>query len=380
MERWRLILGAPSDPEQSVPLSGIEGEMDKALEDLYGDLSSEKGGRNSENDRKGGLGSSAPRLNRWLGDIRQYFPTSVVQIMIKDAIEKYELDRLLFEPEVLSTIEADVHLVGTLISLKRAMPEKTRDTARTVVRKVVEDLEKKLSAPLREAIADAMSRQVRNRRPRIHEIDWQRTVRRNLKHYQSEFKTIIPQDLEGFGRKGKSLRDIILCVDQSGSMAASVVYAGVYGAVLASIRSITTKMVVFDTAAVDLTKDLEDPVELLFAAQLGGGTDIHNALKYCEKLIARPAETVLVLISDLYEGGNAAQMLKKCAELKRSGVRMVVLLALSDEGAPSFDQHLAQKLSDLDIPSFACTPDRFPELMATLLTSGSGLSDLYRFR
>ncbi len=225
-----------------------------------------------------------------------------------------------------------------------------------------------------------MSRQVRNRRPRIHEIDWQRTVRRNLKHYQSEFKTIIPQDLEGFGRKGKSLRDIILCVDQSGSMAASVVYAGVYGAVLASIRSITTKMVVFDTAAVDLTKDLEDPVELLFAAQLGGGTDIHNALKYCEKLIARPAETVLVLISDLYEGGNAAQMLKKCAELKRSGVRMVVLLALSDEGAPSFDQHLAQKLGDLDIPSFACTPDRFPELMAILLTSGSGLSDLYRFR
>jgi Mg-chelatase subunit ChlD len=301
-------------------------------------------------------------------------------VLIKDAIERFELDRLLFEPEVLESIDADVHLVGTLLSLKRAMPEKTRDTARKVVRKVVEDLEKRLSNPLREAITGAMNRAVRNRRPRIQEIDWNRTVRRNLKHYQKEFRTVVPHELVGFGRKGQSLKDIILCVDQSGSMAASVVYASVYGAVLAGIRSVNTHMVVFDTAVVDMTKDLQDPVELLFAAQLGGGTDINKALAYCQRLVVRPADTVLVLISDLYEGGNPNEMLKRCADLRRSGVNMVVLLALSDEGVPAYDQQIAQKLAVLDISAFGCTPDRFPELMASLLTNGSGKEALHRFQ
>jgi Mg-chelatase subunit ChlD len=380
MERWRLILGTSSDPDRDVPLHGLDGELDQALEALYGNEGQDENEASSGSRRTGGLGDSAPRLNRWLGDIRQYFPTSVVQVLIKDAIERFELDRLLFEPEVLESIDADVHLVGTLLSLKRAMPEKTRDTARKVVRKVVEDLEKRLSNPLREAITGAMNRAVRNRRPRIQEIDWNRTVRRNLKHYQKEFRTVVPHELVGFGRKGQSLKDIILCVDQSGSMAASVVYASVYGAVLAGIRSVNTHMVVFDTAVVDMTKDLQDPVELLFAAQLGGGTDINKALAYCQRLVVRPADTVLVLISDLYEGGNPNEMLKRCADLRRSGVNMVVLLALSDEGVPAYDQQIAQKLAALDISAFGCTPDRFPELMASLLTNGSGKEALHRFQ
>lgn len=368
MERWRLILGKKADPENNVPLSGIDSEMDEVLNALY------------DGERKGGLGSSAPKLNRWLGDIRQYFPTSVVQVMMKDAIERLQLEQLLFEPEILESVEADVHLVGTLISLKRLMPEKTRDTARQVVRKVVQDLEKRLSNPMREAITGALNRSERNRRPRPHEIDWNQTVRRNLRHYQKDYRTVVPHELIGFGRKGQSLKDVILCVDQSGSMAASVVYASVFGAVMASVRAVRTQMVVFDTAVVDLTKDLQDPVELLFGAQLGGGTDINKALGYCQKIVSRPADTILVLISDLYEGGNANDMLKKAAALKSSGVKMLVLLALSDEGAPAYDHSVAEKLSHLDIPSFACTPDRFPELMATVLQNGSGLADLRRFQ
>ena len=178
---------------------------------------------------------------------------------------------------------------------------------------------------------------------------------------------IVPERLVGHGRRRSALRDIVLCVDQSGSMAASVVYSGVFGAVLASIPAVKTQMVVFDTAVVDLTEDLSDPVELLFGVQLGGGTDIGSALGYCQQIITRPAQTILVLISDLFEGGDADEMVKRAAALVRSGVTVVCLLALSDRGAPSYDQRHAGAFAALGVPAFACTPDLFPGLMAAAI-------------
>jgi Mg-chelatase subunit ChlD len=188
-----------------------------------------------------------------------------------------------------------------------------------------------------------------------------------LKHYQPDYRTVVPETRIGFGRKRNSLRDLILCVDQSGSMAASMVYAGVFGAVLASIPAVATRMVVFDTAVVDLTEEISDPVELLFGIQLGGGTDINLALGYCQGLVRRPAETVLVLISDLFEGGDRAGMLRKAKALVDAGVKVVTLLALNDNGAPGYDHGVAAEFSGMGIPAFACTPDLFPELMAAAM-------------
>ncbi|TGE25171.1 VWA domain-containing protein [Hymenobacter aquaticus] len=355
--RWKLVLGAEADAENQVPLSADYGRMDEVLTALY----------DSERKGRGGLGGSAPKVSRWLGDIRQYFPSSVVAVMQKDAMERLGLNQLLLEPEILRTVQADVHLVGVLMSLGRVMPAKVRSTAREVVGKVVRELEQKLSNPLRQAVQGALSRAVRNPRPRYREIDWAATIRANLKHYQPAQRTIIPEKLVGFGRRGQALKEIVLCVDQSGSMASSVVYAGVFGAVLASIKAVKTHMVVFDTAVADLTADLQDPVDLLFGIQLGGGTDINLALTYCQQLITRPTDTILVLISDLYEGGNEREMVKRAAALRATGVTVVVLLALSDDGSPSFDRRMAEQLAALDIPSFACTPDRFPDLMAAAI-------------
>ncbi|MEO8397274.1 MAG: VWA domain-containing protein, partial [Chloroflexota bacterium] len=163
------------------------------------------------------------------------------------------------------------------------------------------------------------------------------------------------------------LREIILCVDESGSMAASVVYAGVFGAVLASLPAVKTHMVVFDTAVVDLTEELQDPVELLFGTQLGGGTNIHKALTYCESLITRPQDTILILISDLYEGGNRIEMLKSALGLVDSGVQLIALLALNDDGSPAYDHTNAAALASMGAPAFACTPDLFPDLMAAAI-------------
>lgn len=355
LERWRLILGQQADPEDSVPLDAMATGMDNVLEALYG------------GQRQGGLGNSSPNVNRWLGDIRRYFPAPVVQVLQRDALERLGLTRMLLEPELLASVEPDIHLVGALLSLNKVLPAQTRDTARLVIKKVVEDLEKRLHNPLRESIHRALQRNARNRRPRSGEIDWRRTIHQNLKHYQPEYRTIIPETLIGFNRKGQALRHIILLTDQSGSMASSVVFAGVLSAALASIRAIQTHIVVFDTAVADLSEHLHDPVELLFGTQLGGGTDIHKALVYAQTLVRIPQDTILVLISDLFEGGNRAEMLKKANELRQSGVTMIALLALSDEGAPAYDHENAAAFAALDIPTFACTPDRFPDLMAAAI-------------
>jgi len=355
IRKWRLILGRKADPEKEVDLEGGEGSLDQVLEALY------------DGERKGGLGSSSPNVNRWLGDIRKYFPKSIVQVMQKDAMERLGMKRMLMEPELLEAAEPDVNLVATLLSLNKVIPNKTRESAKAVVKKVVQDLEKRLKNPMREAIQGAISRSVRNRRPKPNEIDWNRTIRKNLRHYQVEHKAIIPENLVGYGRKGQSLRHIILLVDQSGSMASSMVYAGVFGAVMASLKSVKTSMVVFDTAVVDLTDELDDPVDLLFATQLGGGTDINKALTYAEGLIQNPSETILVLISDLFEGGNESEMLRRVSALKSSGIQFITLLALDDEGAPSFDKTIATQYASMDIPSFACSPDQFPGLMAAAI-------------
>jgi Mg-chelatase subunit ChlD len=362
--RWRLVLGAADPSAEGPSLAGDDAQLDAALAALYN--GSDSGGGK----RSAGLGGSSPNVSRWLGDIRRFFPKSVVQVMQKDALERLNLKRLLLEPELLETVEADVHLVGTLLSLNSVIPEKTKSTARMVVRRVVEDLERRLANPLRQAITGSLNRAVRNRRPRHNEIDWPRTIRANLKHYQPDYQTIVPETRIGFGRKTAALRDIILCVDQSGSMARSIVYSGVMAAVMASLRSVHTSLVFFDTSVVDMTEQLDDPVDVLFGAQLGGGTDIHRAVTYCQGLVTRPADTIFVLISDLIEGGSKENLYQRVASITASGVRMITLLALDDSGAPGFDHEVAGVFTGLGAPAFACTPDLFPELMAAAIQRG----------
>jgi Mg-chelatase subunit ChlD len=306
---------------------------------------------------------------RWLGDIRTFFPVGVVQVMQKDAIERLGLDRLLLEPELLEAVEPDVHLVGTLMSLSRALPEQARESARAVIRAVTAELERRLAQRTRSAVTGALNRASRTSRPRRpSDVDWDRTIRANLRHYLPRERTVVPERLVGYARQRQAVaRDVIVCLDQSGSMASSVVYAGVFGSVLASVRSLRTSVVAFDTAVADLTDQLSDPVDVLFGIQLGGGTDINRALAYCQQLITRPASTILILVSDLFEGGDAAAMLRRVADMTAAGTQVIALLALSDEGAPGYDHELAAALGELGVPAFACTPDSFGDLMAAAI-------------
>lgn len=358
LTRWRLVLGGDQADGigEAAVLTAEDEKRDEALRELY------------DAGRRGGLKSSAPRVARWLGDIRGYFPSSVVQVMQADAMERLGLTQLLLEPELMEAVQPDINLVTTLVGLGRVIPERSRATARAVVRTVTDQLEERLRSQTVQAVSGALDRAARTRRPRHSDIDWNRTVAANLKHYQPEYRTIVPERLVGHARRSRRIeRTIILCIDQSGSMAESVVYASVFGAVLASLKSVDTRLVVFDTSVVDLTEELDDPVDILFGVQLGGGTDINRALAYCQGLVTAPNETVLVLISDLYEGGIAEEMVRRASAIVGSGATMVTLLALSDSGRPSFDAAHAAALAAVGVPAFACTPDQFPDLMAAAI-------------
>jgi Mg-chelatase subunit ChlD len=358
--RWRLALGGEEEA-----LAEPDRRLSMALTALYGD-----GDSDTKKRGRGGLGRSAPSVATWMGDIRRYFPAPVVQIVQRDAFERLGLKRMLLEPEFLAAVEADVNLVADLVTLRSVMPEKTRAIAREVIGKVVAALMERLERRTAEALRGAVNRARRTSRPRFADIDWPRTIQANLRHYQPEFRTVVPQRLVGFQRQQRRLVDldeVVLCVDQSGSMATSVVYASIFSAVMASLPVVKTRLVCFDTAILDLTDELADPVEVLFGVQLGGGTDIAQAVDYCAQRIERPGKSHLILISDLYEGGSRDALLARLGALIAAGVNVIVLLALSDSGRPSFDAALAGEVAALGAPVFACTPDQFPDLMAAAL-------------
>ena len=350
--RWPLILGQ-EDPQK--PLDSESAAMEGVLSALY------------NNDRSRGLSESSPQVHRWLGDIRTFFPLPVVQLMQRDAFERLGLRSMLLEPELLSIIEPDARLISILLSLNKSLPDLTRETARLLVRRYAEALQERLRTPLLSAVRGSLNKLRRTHRPRYHEVEWRRTIQANLKHYRPEWGTILPEKLFGRRRSQRKLKRLILLLDQSGSMAPSIVHAGILGCILATIPTLKTHLAVFDTNIVDLSHLLGDPVDLLFATQLGGGTHIAQALAYGRKWMDNPSETIFILLSDLMEGPPPEEMIRQAEAICASGAQLIVLLSLDDTGVPSFDRYNASRLSRMGVPAFACTPGKFPEIMSAAL-------------
>jgi hypothetical protein len=353
--RWRLILG--SDAIEANPdVRGSEADLAnrrlRSLEALY------------QPTRSGGLGRSTPGVIRWLDEIRTDFPQAVVQVMQHDAIERVNLRSLLLDHTLSDHLDPDVLLVAEILSLAPTLPDSLQDRVRQIVRQVVEDLERRLHPATQQALLGRLRQRLPQRHPRYRDIDWQRTLYANLKHYQPHYGTIIPEKLIHRGTPPEIRQDILLCLDQSASMAGSVVYASVLASVLASVSLLKVRLLAFDTSVLELTPLLDDPLELLLGMQLGGGTDISAVLRYGLETIQRPQETVLILISDLYDGGDRQLLWRSLAQLLASGVRVISLLAIDETGVPRYDTTNADDFARLGIPTFACTPDEFPALIS----------------
>lgn len=368
LRRWRLVLGG-ADDGTGIRLSGPDSRVDTALAAVYDAPSGD--GERSRGRRAGGLGRSTPAVTRWLGDIRREFPTDVVHVLQRDAIERLRIRQLLLEPEMLAAVEPDVHLAALVVELSRHLPDESREVARALVARVVDDLTSRLDSRVRSAVRGAIARSQRTQRPRPGDIDWHRTIRANLRTWTPHTRTVVPERLVGHTRRDRSLaRDVVIAVDQSGSMAESLVHAALFSAVLASMPSLHTRLFAFDTSVIDLTEVATDPIEVLFGVQLGGGTDLTAAVSACAAAVTRPTDTVVVIVTDLFDGGDPDRTVDEAARLTAAGVTVVVLLALADDGAPAHDHVMAARLADVGVVSLACSPDRFPDVMAAALEGG----------
>lgn len=377
MKRWRLILGQESEstfetmiPGQGMEFSKEQGMMDQALEAIY-DKSSKRSFISQCSGGKGaGRGPSNPVVSRWLGDVRSLFDKEIVKIIQSDAMNRCGLKQLILEPELLDNLEPDINLATTLLALKDQIPARSKENARAYIRKIVEEMNKLLEQDIRRAVISSVNKNRHSPISSASAMDFRTTIRRGMKNYNPELKKIIPERFYFFDRTAATAANkytIILDVDQSGSMGESILYSSVISCILASMSSIKTRIVAFDTQVMDLTEKCEDPVDLLFGFQMGGGTDINRSVAYCQQFMESPKKTIFFLITDLEEGGNRAALLRRLEEIKESGVTVICLLAIADGGKPYYDSQMAARVAGMGIPCFACTPTLLPVLLEKAL-------------
>ncbi|MDE6875330.1 MAG: VWA domain-containing protein [Lachnospiraceae bacterium] len=374
MTRWRLILGQDSQERFGrMGASGLGADMDmmdQALAAIYNLNSPGSFSSRGSAGAGGGRGPSNPQITKWLGDVRSLFDPDLVKIIQGDAMTRCGLKQLIFEPELLENLEPDVNLASTILLLKDQIPKRSKESVRAFIKKIVEEINRLLEQDIRRAVTAAVNKRKHSPIPSAAALDYKTTISRNLKHYNQELKTIVPEHFYFFDRTSTTAANkwnVILDIDQSGSMGESVIYSSIISCILASMSSISTRIVAFDTNIVDLTEKSDDPVDLLFGFQLGGGTNIDQSVAYCEKFIENPKKTLFFLITDLEEGGNRAALLRRLGELKEAGVTVVCLLALAESGRPYYDAQMAQKVAGLKIPCFACSPQMLPQLLERAL-------------
>ncbi len=359
--RWRMALG----PAASGALPEPEGEaarQDEALTWLYqaAPADARRG--------PGGTQPSRPEALHWLGRIRKLFPKSTCQRIEADALNRFRLADLLADPEVLARVDPSPATLRLLLSMRGTLPPALLALLRETVRRVVDDITARLRPRIELALSGRRNRQARGRLARAADFDARTTLRRNLAHIDPETGRLIPERLFFHGRQRRSLPwQVILCVDQSGSMTDSVIHSAVMAAILSGLPGVRVRMVLFDTQVVDVSDRLTDPLETLMTVRLGGGTDIGGAMQYCAGLVDDPSRCVLVLISDFCEGGSTRRLETQVAQLVEARVRLLGLAALDDRGDPFHDRRVAARLADLGMQIGAMTPDRLAGWLATVM-------------
>jgi len=368
LARWRLVLGRYSD--RGLAGGGLQGQdvrRDRALDYLYG---REYQGRGLRGERgPGSLDPSQVTITHWLSEVRELFPRDTVEVIEKHALDRYGLTELVTDPKTLERLEPNQDLLRTLLSLRGHLKGEVLEVARRIIRQVVEEIRRKLEAEVRQALAGRLNRFRHSPMQISQNFDAKGTLKRNLKNYSVERKQLVVEDLLFFARNSRRLPwDIILCVDQSGSMADSVIHSAVMAGILAGLPAFRVKVVVFDTNIVDLSDHADDPVEILMSVQLGGGTDIGRAVRYCEGLVENPHRTVLVLVTDFCEGAPAHELVGAVKRLAEARVRLLGLAALDGQSEPMYDRAMAERLAACGMEIAALTPQRLAHWLVKVVS------------
>lgn len=308
-------------------------------------------------------------IPHWLNEVRELFPKETVAIIEKHALDRYGLTELVTDPEILRRLEPNFELLKMLLTFRGHLKGEVLNEARRVIRSVVEEIKQRLLTEVRRAFSGRRNRFQHGNLKMAQNLDWRGTIRKNLKNFDTERKKIAVEQVLFFSRIQRRLPwRIILCVDQSGSMASSVIYSSVMAGILSSLPLIDVKLVVFDTSVVDLSGHIDDPVEVLLNVQLGGGTNIGLAMEYCEQLVEDPHRTIVVLISDFCEGAAPRALLASCKRFREGGVRLLGLAALDETATPSYDTGMAELLAAEGMDIAALTPKRLAEWLAKTIS------------
>ena len=357
LNRWRLVLGKYASEQISFSSGDVNYmDMETVLDYLY----SREYGEEQEirRERTGGSDGSQLTVPHWLHRIKKLFPRRTVEVLERHALEKYGMTELLTDPEVLRRLEPNKELLKTVLELKHMMKGEVLSLAREIVRKVAEEIARKLEQEVRISFFGQINRSASSPVKSARNLDMRKTIRMNLKNYDTENRQLILKNVYFNSRMKKyNTWRVIICVDESGSMLDSVIHSAIMAGIFAKLPMLDTKLVIFDTNVVDLSGYVEDPVETLMSVQLGGGTNIAGALSYCESLIDFPFRTMVVLVTDLYEGGGYQRLYSTAKGILESGAKLIVLTALDMDANPNYDRNAASQLADMGAFVGAMTPE-----------------------
>jgi Mg-chelatase subunit ChlD len=372
LARWRLVLGKYARDQIPAGMSVQQQRIENALDFLYSREYRGRGVRDQEEEtgkREGTLDPTQLTVPQWLSEVRELFPKETVSLIEKHALDRYGLTELVTDPEILRRLEPSFDLVKMLLTFRGHLKGEVLNEARRVIRSVVEEIKQRLITEVRRAFSGSRNRFQHSNLKMAQNLDWRGTIRKNLKNFDIERKQIVVEQVLFFSRIQRRLPwRIILCVDQSGSMASSVIYSAVMAGILSGLPLIDVKLVVFDTSVVDLSSHIDDPVELLMSVQLGGGTNIGQAMQYCEQLVEDPHRSIVVLVSDFCEGASPRPLISSCQRLREGGVRLLGLAALDENANAGYDVEMAEMLAAVGMDIAALTPKHFAEWLAKTIS------------
>lgn len=376
LSRWRLVLGRTAE-EHGVTFAPGQGHerIDDVCEFLFdgsgeggaGSRAGSQGGRRRS--RTGGRGKGHPlTVPTWIDAVHELFPRAAREVLERELVNRRGIEQLLEQPRLLEKVEPNLELVKTILTHKDLLSPKTRVLARKIIDKVVRELKEKIKVQVEPAMVGAIRRDRHSPRAVFRNLDLRTTLRRNLHNYDRESERLVVDRLFFYAaERNRRPWHIIVAVDQSGSMLDSAVFSAIMASIFYELPAVRTSLFLFDTDVVDLSDQVGQPVDVLLKVQLGGGTHIAKAMRYAQQLVREPARTIVVLITDFYEGGSDADLVKVTRTMAQSGVRLIGLGALGYDARPQYDHSTAGRLRKVGMDVLVCTPETLAECMARII-------------
>ena len=367
LNRWRLILGSFSNLE----IDNEYSEIDETLNFLYDREYTQNGGYSLDNfnNSNSSKEKSALTVPKWISKVKKLFPKETVEIMQKQALEKYKLTEILTDENILKEIEPNIELLKNILTFKDMMSQNVKKLAYDIVKKTLEEIKNKMEVEIKKVFYGKKLPNSNTTNKIFKNLDIKKTIRYNLKNYDIKNKTIFTDKLF-FNQNIKKYNpyNIIILIDESGSMLDSVIYSSIMASIFANLPYLSIKLIIFDISVVDLSEHIKEPIDILFKVQLGGGTNISQALEYAKKITFAPDKTIVLLISDLFDSNDYKLMYKNANDIIESGSKLIVLTALDYNANSIYDKEAARYFSKIGAKVGALTPSKLSKWISDIIS------------